>query len=168
MRQNLDSLVSLVEQGEEIGLDEFEKLQKIQKDEIETAVLGPAEDGGRVIEGVFNGELMVGSDGNEYVVPPNYASKSKLIEGDILKLTITPDGSFIYKQIGPIERQRVVGELIYDKEEDEYSVVSDKKSWRVLPASVTFFKGDPGDEAVILIPKDEPSRWAAVENIIKK
>jgi len=63
--------------------------------------------GSRVIEGVFNGEGMVGSDGKVYSVPPNYASKSRLVEGDILKLTIKNDGTFIYKQIGPIERRRV-------------------------------------------------------------
>jgi hypothetical protein len=41
----------------------------------------------------------------------NYASKSKLIPGDVLKLTILPDGSFIYKQIGPVKRKKIVGTL---------------------------------------------------------
>ena len=62
-----------------------------------------AEDvAGKVIEGVFDGQGMVGPDGKSYPVPANYASKSKLIEGDILKLTIADDGGFIYKQIGPV------------------------------------------------------------------
>src|SRR3712207_6782664 len=43
---------------------------------------------GKVIEGVFDGQNMVGSDGKTYPVPANYASKSKLVQGDILKLTI--------------------------------------------------------------------------------
>src|SRR6266568_3308870 len=60
---------------------------------------------GKVIEGVFDGQNMVGSDGKMYPVPANYASKSKLVQGDILKLTITDDGSFLYKQIGPIPRK---------------------------------------------------------------
>lgn len=167
MQENLESLISLVEQGSEITPEEIERLTIEQKD-IESEIIGPAEEGGRVVEGVFNGEVMVGSDGKEYTVPANYASKSKLIEGDILKLTISQDGTFVYKQIGPIERQRVVGELVYDKQKDEYMVVNDKKSWRILPASVTYFKGQPGDEAVILVPRDAPSKWAAVENIIKK
>ena len=38
----------------------------------------------RIIEGVFNGEKMIGGDGLEYNMPANYASKSKLVEGDIL------------------------------------------------------------------------------------
>ncbi|HET7630020.1 MAG TPA: hypothetical protein VFK03_01460, partial [Candidatus Saccharimonadales bacterium] len=57
---------------------------------------------GKVIEGVFDGQNMVGSDGKTYPVPANYASKSKLVQGDILKLTIADDGTFLYKQIGPV------------------------------------------------------------------
>jgi len=121
---------------------------------------------GKVVEGVFDGESMIGPDGKKYSVPANYASKSKLIEGDIMKLTITASGTFVYKQIGPIERARVIGQL--EKEADgSYNVVADGKRWRVLPASVTYFKGQPGDEVVILVPKVGESRWAAVENIIR-
>src|SRR3989338_10359289 len=59
-------------------------------------------EGGKVIEGVFDGQNMIGPDAKQYPVPANYASKSKLVEGDVLKLTIAEDGSFIYKQIGPV------------------------------------------------------------------
>ena len=55
------------------------------------------EVGGKVVEGIFDGQKMAGPDGKEYPIPANYASKSKLVEGDILKLTIADDGSFIYK-----------------------------------------------------------------------
>jgi hypothetical protein len=123
---------------------------------------------GRVIEGVFDGSQMVGSDGKPYTVPPNYASKSKLVEGDMMKLTITPTGTFIYKQIGPIERDRVVGVLGFDETVGEYYVARETDKWRVLKASVTYYKGQPGDEVVVLVPKDSPATWAAVENIIVK
>ncbi|MDD4995396.1 MAG: hypothetical protein PHW53_02970 [Patescibacteria group bacterium] len=165
VRESVDALISVVEAGSEAPLADLERFASqavLPTEASETA------EGGRVIEGVFNGEQMVGSDGREYMVPANYASKSKLVEGDILKLTVTGQGNFIYKQIGPIERQRVVGALVYEKEKDEYFVTSDRKTWRVLPASVTYFKGQAGDEAVILVPKDAPSSWAAVENIIRK
>jgi hypothetical protein len=121
----------------------------------------------RIIEGVFDGENMIGPDGKQYSVPANYASKSKLVEGDILKLTITAKGTFIYKQIGPIERARVVGRLERSIN-GEYYALSDGKKWRLLTASVTYFKGDSGDEAVILVPKNGESKWAAVENIVRK
>lgn len=124
------------------------------------------EEEGKVIEGVFDGENMIGPDGKKYSVPANYASKSKLVEGDIMKLTITSGGTFIYKQIGPIDRERVIGHL--EKEADgAYYVSSDGKRWRVLPASVTYFKGQAGDETIILVPKHGESKWAAVENIIR-
>lgn len=129
---------------------------------------GQGSPGGRVVEGVFNGQHMVGSDGKIYSVPPNYASKSKLVEGDMLKLTISGSGTFIYKQIGPIERKRVVAVLGFDPTTGEYYATEGNKRWNIIKASVTYFKGEPGDEAVLLIPKEEPSKWAAVENIIKK
>jgi hypothetical protein len=123
----------------------------------------------RIIEGVFNGEVMVGSDGKQYNVPANYASKSKLVEGDILKLTITKDGSFIYKQIGPIEREKLIATLAQDEVTgDWYAIIENNKKWKLLTASVTYFQGSPGDEVVILVPKGSKSQWAAVENIIRK
>ncbi|MBI2984416.1 MAG: hypothetical protein HYY50_02220 [Candidatus Kerfeldbacteria bacterium] len=126
------------------------------------------QEGARIIEGVFDGQNMVGPDGKQYSVPANYASKSKLVEGDVLKLTITRDGSFIYKQIGPVERRRLVGELTRDSQTGEYKVTTDGTAYKVLLASVTYFKGEPGDEVVILVPQEGDSRWGAVENIIKK
>lgn len=126
------------------------------------------ETGEKIIEGVFNGEKMVDSEGKEYGVPANYASKSKLVEGDMMKLTITSNGSFIYKQIGPVERRRVTGELIKDADTEQYSVLVDGTTHKVLTASITFFKGRPGDEVVLVLPKESDSAWGAVENIIKK
>jgi len=122
--------------------------------------------GSRIIEGVFTGEYMIGPDGKQYSVPANYASKSKLVEGDILKLTITDNGTFVYKQISPMDRKRLTGKL--KKIEDRsFMVIVDDKKWRVLNASVTYYKGEPGDEVIILVPRSEKSQWAAVENIIK-
>lgn len=125
------------------------------------------EDGQKIVEGVFDGQHMVGPDGKQYAVPANYASKSKLVEGDVLKLIITDDGSFIYKQIGPAERKRKVGKLMRDPETTEYRVLANGRQYRVLLASITYFKGEVGDEVVILVPDGKETRWAAVENIIK-
>lgn len=136
---------------------------------LKAARVGKQIDGdeGLVVEGVFNGQIMIGPDGKQYSVPANYASKSKLVEGDILKLTINFDGSFIFKQISPVERTRLVGHLIKDKSTNEFVVLAGDKIYKVLMASVTYFKGEEGDEAVILVSKDSDSNWAAVENIIK-
>lgn len=50
----------------------------------------------------------------------------------------------------------------------EYFALSDGKKWRLLTASVTYYKGEAGDEVVILVPKNGESKWAAVENIVRK
>lgn len=123
-------------------------------------------DGGKVIEGVFDGQNMIGPDSKLYPVPANYASKSKLIEGDVLKLSIAEDGSFIYKQIGPVERRKVIGLLSKD-DKGEYKIVADGKPFKVLLASLTYFKAELGDQVTIVLPKDHDSEWAAVENVIK-
>lgn len=132
-----------------------------------TDIVGPAQEG-KILEGVFDGQHMVGSDGHQYLVPPNYASKSKLVEGDILKLTIAPNGTFLFKQIGPIERQRIMGILTRDEHTGDWKAVGNGKKYNVLTASVTFFKGTAGDDCVVLVPKSAPSRWAAIENVIKR
>ncbi|HAT03212.1 MAG TPA: hypothetical protein DCS29_00330 [Candidatus Magasanikbacteria bacterium] len=124
--------------------------------------------GEKIIEGVFNGEKMVGSDGQEYTVPPNYASKSKIVEGDMMKLTIAHNGRFIYKQIGPVERKRVIGTLIYDEEKQLWYARHEHNQYKILTASVTFYRGKPGDEVIILLPEGNHCDWGAVENIISR
>lgn len=120
-----------------------------------------------IIEGVFDGQNMVGPDGKSYTVPANYASKSKLVEGDIMKLTIQPDGSFVYKQIGPVQRKRISGRLVRNDAGSYRAITPDGKSFRLLTASVTYYKGEPGDTVVLLVPEDMGSKWAAVENILQ-
>src|SRR3989339_2234129 len=83
----------------------------------------------RIIEGVFDGEKMIGPDGKQYSVPANYISKSKLVEGDILKLIIDEAGNFTYKQIGPVDRDRLIGKLIRDEMTGEYQALADKKTF---------------------------------------
>jgi len=116
---------------------------------------------GKVIEGVFDGQNMVGSDAKTYPVPANYASKSKLVQGDILKLTIAEDGAFLYKQIGPIARKQIVGVLT--QKEGHYVVTVGDQEYRVLLASVTYFKAKPGDQVSINVPEEGPAEWAALE-----
>ncbi|TSC94840.1 MAG: hypothetical protein Athens101428_122 [Candidatus Berkelbacteria bacterium Athens1014_28] len=120
-----------------------------------------------IIQGTFDGQIMVGTDGKQYPVPANYASKSKLVEGDMLKLTISSDGSFIYKQIGPAERKNIIG-VIGQDENENYFVIAEGKPYRILLASITYFKIEPGDEVVIVVPRSINSEWAAIENVLQK
>ena len=117
---------------------------------------------GKVIEGVFDGQTMVGPDGKNYPVPANYASKSKLVEGDILKLTIADDGGFIYKQINPVPRKQIIGTLV--QHDGAYYVEATGREYRILLASVTYFRINIGDQVTIIVPEDNPdATWSAVE-----
>jgi len=117
---------------------------------------------GKVIEGVFDGQVMIGPDGKNYPVPANYASKSKLVEGDIMKLTITEDGKFLYKQIGPVERKTVIGTLTHH--DDKYFVEVNGREYEILYASVTYFRLTEGSQVSIIIPaNNDKATWAAVE-----
>lgn len=153
IKDQLDGMLRLLD-------GKHEATVRVVEDTVETIA------GEKIIEGVFTGEKMLGADGREYSVPPNYASKSKLVEGDMMKLTITNTGSFLYKQIGPIERKRIVGKLVCDPDTSQWSVLSEGRSYKVLNASVSFFKGSAGDEVVILVPESGESQWGAVENVI--
>ncbi len=125
----------------------------------DSIVSGPE---GKVIEGIFDGQIMIGPDGKNYPVPANYASKSKLVEGDIMKLTIADDGRFMYKQIGPVERKTVIGTLTHH--DDRYYVEVAGKEYQVLYASVTYFHLHDGAQVSVVIPaKNDEATWAAVE-----
>lgn len=120
----------------------------------------------QIIEGAFDGEKMIGLDGKKYPIPVNYASKSKLIEGDLLKLTITEDGSFVYKQISPADRRKIIGTIMKDSG-GKFYVSSEGRKYNVLFASLTYFKAEEGDEVTIIVPKEKISKWAAIEAVME-
>jgi hypothetical protein len=120
----------------------------------------------QIVEGTFDGEKMMGLDGKTYPIPVNYASKSKLIEGDLLKLTITEDGSFVYKQISPADRRKIMGIIMKDSA-GKYYVSSEGRKYKVLLASLTYFKAKEGDEVTLVVPKEKISKWAAIEAVIE-
>ncbi len=163
LRERLDSLEHLLDDG--ASSVDLEALLERRGSEDQPMMASATF--GKSIDGVFDGEHMVGEDGRVYMVPSNYASKSKLVEGDLLRLTITDAGRFVFKQKGPIDRQRLIGILTFDDQSQGWAVAANGSKYRVLPASVSFFHGEPGDEVVIFVPHHTPSHWAAIENIIK-
>jgi hypothetical protein len=160
--KELKRLTSLINDAEINLAAAKELLTGLAGDSIKPERVPIEEITGKVIEGIFDGQVMVGPDGKTYPVPANYASKSKLIEGDILKLTIDEDGSFIYKQIGPVARRQLIGTLI--QHDGAYFVESGGHEYRVLLASVTFFKVKLGDQVSVIVPEDNrEAEWAAIE-----
>ena len=122
-----------------------------------------------VVEGNFDGENMVGDNGQVYLVPQNYASKSQLVIGDRMKWLLTSDRE-IYKLIAPVER--VSG--IFSMDGDNYAVIVEniKNPVRILKASATFAIKNQGlsvgDDVVILIPKNATPTWGALVSVVKK
>lgn len=131
---------------------------------VDSAEHAPKDGKVKIVEGHFDGQNMISHDGKSYPVPANYASKSKLIEGQPLKLTIGTDGSFIYKQTSPVERKKLIAKLAL--ENGQYMAVVGDNHFRVLYASVTYLKAQPGDEVTIAIPAHGEANWAAIEAVI--
>lgn len=155
-------LRSLLQEAETNLAAAKELLVSLVGDDPEVVKVAREDNVGKIIEGVFDGQNMIGPDGKTYPVPANYASKSKLVQGDILKLTIADDGSFIYKQIGPVPRKQIIGTLV--QKDGHYFVEANAREYRVLLASVTYFKAKPGDQISIIVPEDEDDvEWAAIE-----
>ncbi|MEI6511421.1 MAG: hypothetical protein WCO25_05285 [Candidatus Uhrbacteria bacterium] len=166
MHDSLGHVISLLEGAE--STDGSRRVTDLLVAKRAMSQMMDASTGSRTIEGVFNGSHMIGPDGNAYPVPPNYASKSRLVEGDVLKLVIRADGTFVFKQIGPVERRRTVGCVAMDSSTGTHVVICGNTAYKVLPATMSFYKADVGDEAVILLPKSRESVWAAIENVVKK
>ncbi len=146
---------------------EEEKLDLSSEIDYDTKGLSKYESGeDKIIEWVFSGEEMIGVDNNKYLVPVNYASKSKLVQWDRMKLTINPAGKMLYKQIKQIERETKVGLLTQDK--GKYQVIADGVSYNVLTAAVTHFQAAIGDSITILVPAGKEATFGAIEAVIPK
>lgn len=167
--KNLKDLKALLDDAEEkVAAAKrilFEQVYQEQAKNLDISASGSTGPN-TIVEGVFDGEEMIDGTGKKYPVSSNYASKSKLIPGDKLKLIITVDGTFIFKQIGPVDRKRMVGAL--SEAGDRWHVSCDGKKYNVLSASVTYFHAKSGDEVTIIVPKVGESDWAAVENCLGK
>ncbi len=119
-----------------------------------------------IVEGVFTGDSMLGSDGNTYPVPQNYASKSLLVQWSRLKAIIAANGKISYKIIEEIEYENQIG--IVTKAWDKYQITTDSRTYNVLVAAVTFHKCNIWDTVRIRIPKGKAATYAVIENVIPK
>ena len=140
-------------------------VEEVSEIELKTKTTPPKDEsnGLTVVYGVFNGKAMETETGKTYIVPANYASKSKLIEGDSLKLTILSNGSMLYKQIEIADRELMQGSLILDM--DKYKVLCNDRLINVPYASITFFRVKVGDLVTVIVPKDESKSWGAIESV---
>ncbi len=115
------------------------------------------------IIGTFDGQFMNTDDGSKFQIPENYASKSMIVFGDKLKM-VDVNGEKRFKQIERTKRQRASGMIV--KKEGRYHVVTSDGSYKVSSAAVSFFGGQEGDEAHIILPlNNKHVPFAALESI---
>lgn len=116
--------------------------------------------------GMFDGHCMVTEEGEKYQIPENYASKSELVYGDRLKM-MDRDGRNFFKQVERVKRQEIKGVLV--KKDGDWHLVDSHGSFEVLPAAVSYYNGEEGDEAVGFIPQDNKrAPFAALKDVIKE
>jgi len=103
------------------------------------------------IIGKFDGTYLVTDDGKKFQVPENYASKSKLVFGDTLKMIEDASGS-TFKQIERVKRTVLTGMLA--KKDGKFVAITADGSHLLIPAAVSFHKGQEGDEIKVIVPED--------------
>lgn len=124
------------------------------------------DDAVKVIEWVYDGYFMTWSDEKKYPVPMNYASKTKLVPWDVLKLRIMEDGKLIYKLIWPAPRQYIKATLS-KTDDNKFTAISDEwNTYMLNQAAVTFFKWKPWDEMSIIVNSENIWEYAAIEAIV--
>lgn len=114
------------------------------------------------IIGTFDGESMVTESGEKHPVPANYASKSLLVVGDVLKLVDEKEGKR-FKQIEHVKRFKTKGVLT--KKDGKFHVVASEGSYRVLPAAVSHFEANVGDELSLFLPAKKHDRFLGDDRI---
>ena len=118
------------------------------------------------VTGTFNGISMTAEDGKNYDVPANYAAKSRLVFGDVLKLIDEGDKK-VFKQIEKVERRKIEG--ILTKKEGRWYILSDAGSYKISDNAAEFNNAQLNDEAVALIPANNVgASFAALDSLKKK
>ncbi|MCA9392088.1 hypothetical protein KC614_02695 [candidate division WWE3 bacterium] len=117
--------------------------------------------------GVFDGEFVLMPNDKKYQVPPNYISKSMLVEGDKLRLTSHGDQNE-FQVVEQIDREELTG--ILTKKDFLWTVMVGEFSFKVVSAAIRYHGGDIGDKVTVFVPKgykDLVPTWAAVKSIEK-
>ncbi len=165
MLRNIDKL------GHSDQMHDIEAIAKEIKNKMRESskVEEDSEEKWHIVYGEFDGYFMLGEDMRKYPVPLNYSSKSKLVPGDKLKLTIWQEGQLVYKLISPCERKHIRAILSKDDADNnkDIAITSEGMTYYVNQAAVVFFRGRPGDEIYITVNKNGTGKYAAIEAVIK-
>jgi len=142
----------------------FNHIENIIK-EAERAQYSPSRDLPGV-NGIFNGEVMVSSDGVKYDVPKNYSAKSLLVNGDELKM-MEQDGKIAFKIVSKVPRKKIEGLL--SKKDGRYVILSDSGAYNLSKTAVEFRNIKQGEWVLAVIPETgSANSFAAIDKVIKK
>jgi hypothetical protein len=118
------------------------------------------------INGIYNGEFMVSSDGVKHDVPKNYAAKSLLVNGDELKM-MEQDGKVAFKVVNKVPRKKIEGLL--SKKDGRFVILSDSGTFNLLKTAVEFRNIKQGEWVLAVIPENgSANNFAAIDKVIKK
>ncbi len=138
---------------------------KARRPDLDTSALHSYSSGDeKVVEGVFTGDAMLGVDKRIYPVPANYASKSHIVQGTKMKARIEPDGKITYKIIEEMPFETRAGILVKDR--DRWQVACGDKVFNVLMASVTYLRGNVGDQVSVRVPAGKEATYACLEAVL--
>lgn len=118
------------------------------------------------VSGYFDGVYLIGEDGSKHEVPANYAAKSRLVYGDVLKM-LNEDGKIVFKQIEKVDRKKLEGVL--SKKEGKWYFLSDGGTYKISDVAAEFHKAELNDKAVAYVPeKDMHATYAALDYLEKE
>ncbi len=118
------------------------------------------------IVGVFDGTYLITADGQKIEVPVNYASKSKIVFGDTLKMVEDQDKK-LFKQIERVKRLHKVG--ILSKKDGQMVVVTGDGTYNILQVAVEFYGLTEGGQVQILIPEENVhAPFAAIDKNLEE
>ncbi len=156
----IKTILKKIQHGEKIEPENIE----INKNELSSY----EEDNLKIIEGVFDWYFFIWPHNKKIPVPLNYASKSKLIPWDKLKLTIFSDGKLIYKLIKPAPRKNLKATVSKIDDNKYIAITDDWKTYKLNLAAVTYFKVKPWDEITIITNSEGKWEYAAIEWVINR
>jgi hypothetical protein len=117
-------------------------------------------------EGTFDGQYLVAPDGRKTEVPGNYAAKSRLVCGDVLKV-FADNGKQVFKQIDKVERKKIEG--ILTKKEGKWFILADTGSYKILDVAAEFNLAQLNDKVSAFIPASNlNSAFAALDKVYKE
>ena len=135
----------------------IEKIEQEQRRELYKNIPG--------VEGVYDGQYLLGEDGKKYEVPANYAAKSRLVYGDKLKM-IEEVGKTLFKQLEKVERKKLEGVL--SKKEGKWYVLTNEGTFKISDVAAEFNNAALNEKAVVIVPAGNvTAEFAALDRIVR-